>query len=145
MFEEKRYSVAGYSWDTGADDKGDHNTIESAIKECRALLRDGWDAAFIYDRKTRSCRHAFNGDPLSVFNERVDCSETIYHEIPTQSRRGHRFQLSFRILKTEQEAAAFCAAENARATPYQRKKYPAHYTFTTWKDGSSGFVCWYHY
>lgn len=142
---EKRYSVAAFAWDCGADEKGDHDTIGEAIKECRALLRTGWDAAFIYDRKTRSCRHAFNGDPLSVYNERVDMSSTIYHEIPIQSRRGRRLTLAYHIVSTENEAASFCDAENAKATPYQRKRYPAHYTFTTWKDGTSGFVCWYHY
>lgn len=56
-----------------------------------------------------------------------------------------KYYLTFKILKTEKEARAFCENENAGATRYIRKHKPA--TFTPWEsgDGFRGFVVWYHY
>lgn len=61
-----------------------------------------------------------------------------------------RLQLTFHIVQTEDEARAFCAAMDARASRYCRQRYPAHYTpySSTSKAVQSGtfdsFICWYH-
>lgn len=57
----------------------------------------------------------------------------------------NRYRLSYRIVRTELDALAFCKLADSRVSRYARKRYPAHYT--PWDDGAGfhGFVCWYVY
>lgn len=58
-----------------------------------------------------------------------------------------RLQLSFTFCETEPEARELCKQYDAQATPYCRKRYPAH--FTPWQSTSptdtAHFIVWYHY
>lgn len=76
---------------------------------------------------------------------------------------SRRYRPAFEIFKTEEEARAFCDGFNATASPYVRRKHPAHYTpwsapeyrteivdgrpVTTYtgKILETGFVAWYVY
>ena len=74
----------------------------------------------------------------------------------------NRYRDTFEIFSTEAEARAFCDARNAAATPYVRRKHPAHYTewsapeyhyrrtehgtletVYTGKIVQTGFIAWY--
>ena len=55
-----------------------------------------------------------------------------------------RYQLSFELKKTIEEAQTFCDRINAEYSAYMRKHNPAHFTTWTANDGSfDGFICWY--
>ena len=55
-----------------------------------------------------------------------------------------RYQLAFRFADCETEAAAMCAEWNRRATPYMRKKHPAHYTPWNCPEEPGKFIVWFH-
>lgn len=50
-----------------------------------------------------------------------------------------RYNLTFYLLATEEEAKAFCDNWNKHQNAYARKKYPAHYTAVPY-----GFCAWYY-
>ena len=54
-----------------------------------------------------------------------------------------KYRLTYQYTDTEQQAQQLVKELNATATPYQRRRYPAHYTPVTYDDWS-GFVVWYH-
>ena len=58
----------------------------------------------------------------------------------------HRYQLRFTFAASEEEARTICARYNRLASPYCRKRYPAH--FTPWTSTSptdpARFIVWYH-
>lgn len=57
-----------------------------------------------------------------------------------------KYNPSFHIVDTEEQAKAFCERMNNQSTYYMRKHHPAHYT--PWSNASRtevGFVCWYWY
>lgn len=63
-----------------------------------------------------------------------------------------RYHLGYKLIERSEDAAReFCADCNRTATPYQRKRYPAHYTPHTIRDNYgpgkdwTGFICWYYY
>lgn len=74
----KRYQIIKKDDDIGIDEGMDYNTIKEAIIEAKKLLKE-YQSIFIYDRKSRSCRHAFNGIPDHVFSKNVNIKDTIYH------------------------------------------------------------------
>ena len=54
-----------------------------------------------------------------------------------------KYQPYYNIVKTMEQVNNIIWRYNATATPYQRKKYPAHYTRWTSQDGTfDGFVVW---
>lgn len=63
-----------------------------------------------------------------------------------------KYYLTYKLIENDENAARlFCNDVNATATPYQRRKYPAHYTPYNIRDNYgpgmdwNGFICWYHY
>lgn len=57
-----------------------------------------------------------------------------------------RYNYTFTLKDTEEEARAFCEYQNNTGTYYKRKNLRAHYTEWSASDGSyNGFVCWYYY
>lgn len=56
-----------------------------------------------------------------------------------------RYSLTFRFAETEEEAKAFCDAENKTGSAYKRNRYPAHFTPWTSADGTERkYIAWYH-
>ena len=47
-----------------------------------------------------------------------------------------KYHMDFIFVKTEEEAIVACANFNHWATPYCRRKHPAHYTPWTSQDGT---------
>lgn len=74
----KRYQVATYSSDIGADDKMDFDRMSDAIKEARRWLSIE-EASFVYDQQKRIVRHAFRGSPELAFNARAITPACIMH------------------------------------------------------------------
>jgi len=63
-----------------------------------------------------------------------------------------KYHLTYHLIEgSKQEAQQFCENINRNATPYARRKYPAHYTPYKIEnnDGNgndwNGWICWYHY
>ena len=57
-----------------------------------------------------------------------------------------KYHLTFKFCDTEGVAQALCGEINANATPYMRRKHPAHYTPWDSRDGKEHcFVVWYYY
>lgn len=57
-----------------------------------------------------------------------------------------KYYASFDFYNTETEAEAARKRYQQTATPYQRKKYPAHVTPWTSADGTEKkFLCWTYY
>lgn len=57
-----------------------------------------------------------------------------------------RYNRTFEIKRTEEEAKAFCQGINNAATCYMRQNNPAHYTPWSSRDNAEkGFICWYYY
>jgi hypothetical protein len=54
-----------------------------------------------------------------------------------------KYRLTFQYTDTEQQAQQLVKELNATATPYQRRRYPAHYTPVAYDDWA-GFIVWYH-
>lgn len=59
-----------------------------------------------------------------------------------------KYNLWFDFVNTEEEARALTEYKNRTATPYQRRRYPAH--FTEWsplteEPDSAKFVVWSYY
>ena len=57
-----------------------------------------------------------------------------------------RYTRTFQFFDTEEQAKSFCDRMNALATPYARKKHPAHYML--WESQNRQehkFVVWYSY
>ena len=75
----KRYQIITYSYDIGADEKMDYNTIAEAITAVKEYLKDQ-DSAFIYDRVQKAVRHAFNAYPShSLFSNYVSFTNCKCH------------------------------------------------------------------
>lgn len=56
----------------------------------------------------------------------------------------YKYRKTFEFFDTEEQAQAFCDTENKSASPYVRKKYPAHYTPWSSQDGKEHkFIAWY--
>ena len=55
-----------------------------------------------------------------------------------------RYQLNFQFFDSWSEAQAFCDYKNKTATPYCRRRYPAHYTPWTSSNGKQKYVALYH-
>lgn len=56
-----------------------------------------------------------------------------------------KYQLTYNILDTEEEARMFCDNENKCATRHIRTKHPAHYANWDSNDGAEHkFIAWYH-
>lgn len=56
----------------------------------------------------------------------------------------YKYRTTFDFFDTEEQAQVFCDKENKSASPYVRKKYPAHYTPWSSQDGKEHkFIAWY--
>ncbi len=56
-----------------------------------------------------------------------------------------RYRETFEIVKSEEEAKNMCDRQNSVGNAYKRKRYHAHYTPWSSRDGSEvGFVVWYY-
>lgn len=56
-----------------------------------------------------------------------------------------RYNRTFEIKTTEEEAKTFCQGINKAATYYMRQNKPAYYTPWSSRDNTEkGFICWYY-
>lgn len=74
----KRYQIIKCDPDIGVDEGMNYKTIAEAMAAAKELSKE-YASIFIYDYKTRSVIHAFNGTPDGVFSKDVDTSRIIYH------------------------------------------------------------------
>ena len=57
-----------------------------------------------------------------------------------------RYHLCCKFIRGDEiKAKEYCDEINKNATPYQRKKYPAHYTKYMPDDDCRVWCCWYYY
>lgn len=57
-----------------------------------------------------------------------------------------KYHLTFKLIESEKDVKEFCDRHNAEASPYERKRYPAHYTpYQTSDNSFDGYIAWYHY
>lgn len=73
----RRYEVV--TFDDCSNTHGAYTTVSEAVKVCKGFISAGYSSAYVYDNKTRSCLHAFNGHPDRVFNISVKTNCTEYH------------------------------------------------------------------
>lgn len=55
-----------------------------------------------------------------------------------------KYQLWFEFAESEEEAKRLCALRDSQATPYMRRKHPAHYTPWNNREQPGLFVVWSH-
>ena len=75
---ERRYQVVTYSHDIGADERRDYGTMAEAVKAARGWLRSE-EAAYVYDTKRGTVRHAWKLPPEYAFNPRAITPACIMH------------------------------------------------------------------
>ena len=58
-----------------------------------------------------------------------------------------KYHLGLYLTTNEWDAWRFCLSRNVEASPYARKRYPAHYKQKIISDDNPwiGFICWYYY
>ncbi len=73
-----RYQIITYDTDYGDDEKLEYKTIKEALKAVKEYLKE-YECAFVYDKKKKTVRHAFNTFPQGHFAPWVNTKECILH------------------------------------------------------------------
>lgn len=69
-YQQRRYHVLTWAWDSGEDDKGDFSNKAKALQDMRQRVKNcGYDGAAVIDRYTRQAVSVYGDYPRFLYKE----------------------------------------------------------------------------